>query len=228
MLKTVKLYGDLGRKYGRIHRLDCRDAHDAIRAFCAMKPGFREHFTKGRFIVRVNGSPIGTKEELGLPGNTFHFIPVIEGASHGLGEVFLGVGLVVASYMVLGPGGAAVNSGFLSAGVASTAGSIVTAMGVTMVLAGVGNALMKPLPWMFPNTQNSFAFNGPTNSVQQGQPVPVLYGTLLIGSEVISAAVRSYDVPIGQTPAGQTTQTSWKTGQMLTYTSNTSAYLGGS
>jgi predicted phage tail protein len=38
------------------------------------------------------------------------------------------------------------------------------------------------------NTPNTY-FNGPVNTIMQGHPVPIGYGTLMIGSGVISAGL---------------------------------------
>ena len=46
MLKTVTLAGSLGKKYGRVHRLACSDALDAVRAFSVLLPGFQQDFVR--------------------------------------------------------------------------------------------------------------------------------------------------------------------------------------
>jgi predicted phage tail protein len=42
--------------------------------------------------------------------------------------------------------------------------------------------------------QKSFVFSGQTNTSQVGDRVPVVYGVIIAGSIVLSAAVRSYIV----------------------------------
>ena len=39
------------------------------------------------------------------------------------------------------------------------------------------------------NNRSSYAFNGPVNTEAQGNPVPLLYGELIVGSAVISGGV---------------------------------------
>lgn len=39
--------------------------------------------------------------------------------------------------------------------------------------------------------RTSFLFNGPTSTSQQGLPIPVVYGRILIGSQVISSGIQT-------------------------------------
>ena len=39
-LKTIRLYGALGAEFGRLHRLAVGSAAEAVRALCALLPGF--------------------------------------------------------------------------------------------------------------------------------------------------------------------------------------------
>jgi hypothetical protein len=47
-----------------------------------------------------------------------------------------------------------------------------------------------------PENQPSYAFNGPLNTQAQGNPVPVLYGELIVGSAVLSAGITAKDQAI--------------------------------
>lgn len=44
-----------------------------------------------------------------------------------------------------------------------------------------------------PNNGASYNFNGPVNTTAQGNPVPLLYGELIIGSATVSAGIYSQD-----------------------------------
>ena len=44
-----------------------------------------------------------------------------------------------------------------------------------------------------PNNGASYNFNGPINTTAQGNPVPVLYGELIVGSATISAGIYAED-----------------------------------
>ena len=198
MLKTVTVAGALGKRYGRVHRLDCADALDALRACCALFPGFARDFVQLKYRVVLDGVPVTDREELGLPAHEIRFAPVVSGAGHGLGEVFLGAALIAAAVFM--------PAGFLgmSAATESAVGSMAFSLGASMVLTGLAQAISQP-----PQTgTNSYLFSGPVNSTKQGNPVPILYGQLMIGSQVASANLQAYDIAIGPPTTNTGTSTS--------------------
>ncbi|MNL81044.1 Bacteriophage lambda tail assembly protein I [compost metagenome] len=44
-----------------------------------------------------------------------------------------------------------------------------------------------------PENGASYNFNGPVNTTAQGNPVPLLYGRMIVGSSVISAGIYAED-----------------------------------
>jgi predicted phage tail protein len=65
-------------------------------------------------------------------------------------------------------------------------------------------------PQTKPNDTASYLFNGPVNTTEQGNPVPVLYGRLIVGSQVVSASVCAYDLAIAPNPTATPNQVTWK------------------
>lgn len=191
---TVMLYGHLGRDFGRVHRYDVRNPAEAVRALCATVKGFRQSLAQGAYRVLVAGKqaldapglvgPVSTKESIRI-------VPVVSGAGKGLGSVLLGAAIIGAAFFT---GGASIAAGgFLSGGITTTFwGGIAVGIGTSLILGGVSQMLFKP-----PESQNtdrpenkpSFAFDGAVNTAAQGNPVPVLYGRLIVGSQVISAGL---------------------------------------
>lgn len=221
-MKTVKLYGALGKRFGKLHRLEVANTLDAVRALCALHRGFKPMFARGQYRVVLDNAPVQTGEELQLPAREIRIIPVTQGAGHGLGQVFLGVALIVASFYVpglaIGLGASATTAGML--------GSMVFSFGMTLTMGGIAQLLAKT-PNTQPDYSNSYTLHGPMNSTQEGNPVPIIYGRLMVGSQVISASLQSYDIPIGAltTNSGNSTVTS-SNGTTLG-TINQSTYLGG-
>jgi len=140
--------------------------------------------------------------------------PVPAGSGKGLGKIIAGLLMIAALFFI--PGGAAlftnVNTvaGGALAGTGVGAGSAASLMGTTVVGAGgvtgtiglnlAGHALMylganlaimgiteMSAPDAGDMTSDpSYLFNGADNNIEQGQPVPVLYGTMKIGGTSIS------------------------------------------
>lgn len=204
-MKTIRLYGELAKKFGKEFKLEVRTAAEAVRALCVMVKGFREHLeahSEPGYVVRVHKTakaleelhdPVSSKE-------TIKIIPVVAGAS-AVGRIILGAALV--AFAIYNPfGWAAVSIG------STTVGSISFSIGASLVLGGVAELLAPPPPNMEgmrpPEQTPSYMFDGPVNTMGAGYAVPVGYGELLVGSHVISAELFSVEEPIGGTSTTST------------------------
>ena len=182
-MKTVRLYGKLGAKFGRVHRLAVSSAREAVHALCIVVPGFEQYMRESNhgYTVFVGGEN-QTLDTLGHPSgkSDIRIAPIPAGAKRGgLFQVIVGIVLVVA--------------GFFTGG--STWGPALMVMGAGMALSGAmlmlspqstGSASADSV-----NNQASYAFNGPVNTVAQGNPVPLAYGEVICGSCVISGGIFS-------------------------------------
>lgn len=195
----ILLLGDLGKRYGKKLLLDVRTPAEAIRALCANFPDF-EQSIKDRYIRLVVGNDDTDTDELHNPSGKqqIKIVPVITGAG-GLGKVILGAALIAAAFI---PGMQAftiLGAGALGAGSAAITGaSIAFSMGVSMVLGGVAQ-MLAPTPKAGTTTANnegSYVFNGPVNTSAQGNPVPIGYGRMIVGAQVISATVVAEQIAV--------------------------------
>ena len=219
MLKTVVLHGAFGSRFGRRHRLDVASPLDAIRALSVLQPGFMQALVAHRpgFRIVLDRVPLSTREELALPGReTIRIVPVVAGAGGGIGQIFIGVALIAGAFITGGADLALAPEATLGFTLTSTTfGGMALAFGATLILGGLSQMLAKT-----PDTPSrsqgldsaSYLFNGPVNTTQQGNPVPILYGRLIIGSQVVSASVQAYDIAIAPNPAGGTNSVTWKDG----------------
>lgn len=185
--REVRLYGVLAKKFGRVHRLAVSSAAEAVRALAANFPGFaqhlREHSEPG-YHVWVGRSNVG-EDDLTLPAgrdDVIRIAPAIAGAKKGgVLQTIIGVVLIVVGLFTSWSGG-----GYL------------VQIGAAMVLGGVAQ-LLTPTPKNPAGTQAdnkpSYVFNGAANTTAQGNPVPVLYGEMIVGSAVISAGMYAQEIP---------------------------------
>lgn len=186
---TILLYGHLARQFGRVHRRDVRSVAEAVRALCATLPGFRGALAQGAYRVLRGGREAISAEQIADPHSareSLRIVPVVAGAGRGLGQVLLGAALIGASsFLPTAP---------LISGLKISASSIALNFGVSMVLGGIAQAL-SPTPKTSGQTveavsnRPSYAFDGAVNTAAQGNPVPVCYGRLIVGSQVISAGL---------------------------------------
>lgn len=209
MLKDIKLYGHLGRRFGKLHRLDIAGPLEAIRALSVLLPGFQQALVRhpGGYRVFIDAWPVEHRDQLHLCGRReIRIVPIIQGASNGIGQIFMGVALVVAGIYapeLLPELGA-------SAGVASAVGTMAVSFGASLILGGLAQMLAKNPQAQKPNDSASYLFNGPVNTTEQGNPVPILYGRLIIGSQVISASLSAYDLAIAPNATPTPNQVTWK------------------
>ena len=193
---TVILYGHLGKCFGRRYTYDVHSPVEAIRALCATIPGFRTylatHAASGyRILVGKESRDLDT---ITLPANdTIKIIPVITGSGKGIGGIILGAAL----FMISGPAGWLANNLVMgtSMGVvtAGTIGVLAGHLGVSLILGGVSQLLASHKKTQGtadrPENTPSYIFNGAVNTIAQGNSVPVCYGRLIVGSQVISAGL---------------------------------------
>lgn len=188
MLRDIHLYGYLGEHFGKKHRLNVESFGESIRACYA---NFGEDFIKdirsGQFKIYkgeelIKENQLITEDDLKMDfkKGSFHIVPYIEGAKSEWFGIILGIMIIaVAWWNPLG-------------WVAATQ-LAVGMMGASMLMSGV-SMMLTPTPTMpdysqreRPEDRPSFLYNGPVNTMEQGGPVPLIYGQMILGSTVLQA-----------------------------------------
>lgn len=208
MMTTIKLYGKLGRLFGRVHKADLSSSSPA-EAVAYLKANFRgieDYLVHAKSRDGVGFAVFRGKENLKEDqlkepsfGEEIRIAPVIIGSKRGgILNIIVGVVLIVVG---------AYASTF---GLSPEVGVQLIGAGIAMVAGGVIQ-MLTPRPKGLsaqdrPESTPSYSFNGPINTQAQGHCVPVLYGRGWVGSAVISAGMDIKDdivVPaIGQNPGG--------------------------
>jgi predicted phage tail protein len=197
-MTTVVLLGELGRRFGRRHELDIRSPAEAVRALCANFAEFLPFVASSSerhvgYRVLAGRDPVAAAD-LHLPAPRVTIAPVIMGAGGSIGQILTGVALVGAAFFT---GGASlVSTGMFGFGTAIETtffGALALNIGTALALGGIVQ-LLSPQPTASaprerPDSLPSYAFNGAVNTTAQGQPVPIGYGELIVGSAVVSAGI---------------------------------------
>lgn len=212
----VVLHGRLRRKFGAEYNLGVSTPAAALAALMVLVPGFRAALSEGEYRVRRGtfrkGVDLG-EAALGIrvvPGGEMHIIPVARGGKRGgAGKVILGTVMVIAAVALMQPELLAVSAGAefgTAAGLTATAslgfatpligsftiGNLALAGGA-MILGGIMQMISPQPKSQNAQTTNSFLLSGLGNTVQQGVPVPVVYGKTRVGSVVVSAGYSAED-----------------------------------
>lgn len=185
MLKTIKLYGILAKKFGKEFHLAVDNTREAMRALCVQVPGF-EHFMlhaheQGlEFAIFQDKQNIGETElDMSTSAKVIKVVPKVKGAG-GAVQTILGAVLVVVGIVVTG----------MSFGSAGAVGAALIGAGVGMMVGGIAMMLMPKIDNQDQNQDGNKAnkgFGGAVTTVAQGNPVPVLYGQREVGGFIASA-----------------------------------------
>lgn len=181
-MRTVRLYGEAGRRFGTVHQLDVASPAEAVRALCSQHKGATKYFRGHHFAVFTGKVNIGA-EEVGAPvgrGEAIKIVPVVSGGSNGLkivaGAVLIVVGAVISAY-----GGGA--------------GAPLMKMGFALMLGGIAGALSQaataPTAAKALDEPTNYTFGSPKVTTGQGNPVPICYGKHRVGGCLISSGIDS-------------------------------------
>lgn len=194
-LTTVRLYGALGARFGRVHKFAVRTSMEAVKALSVNFDGFEEYLRNAKnngmvFAVFRGKRNIGLDDFQSLGGTEdIRIAPVMEGAKKaGLFQTILGAMMVVVGGIMT----------YVSGGVASPLAAGLMTTGIGMMAGGVYQ-MLSPQPKGLqgrddPDNKPSYAFGGAVNSLAMGNPVPVLYGEREIGGGIISAGIVAEDI----------------------------------
>ena len=194
-LTTIRLYGALGARFGRVHKLAVQTSAEAVKALCINFDGLEDYLMNAKkngmtFAVFRGKRNIGVQDFQELAGDSdIRIAPVMEGAKKaGMFQTILGAVMVVAGIIVSGG----------TAGWAAPVGGAMISAGIGMMAGGIYQ-MLSPQPKGLqgrddPDNKPSYAFGGSVNSLAMGNPVPVLYGEREIGGAIISAGIISEDI----------------------------------
>ena len=192
MKTKIRLHGKIAKIYGNEFEFaNVQSASKCIDALNTVAPGIKDYIIE-QAKQGMHYQVIIDDQEL-QPGQSikkFNEVKVIDIAPCILGqkgwfEVILGAILVIGSFFT---------GGLLAV--------VMFSLGVDLILTGI-TYLTTDIPETEPDASRfqqtsikneSFAFSSPVNTVAQGQPVPVGYGRLRIGTNVVSTSLTNYNL----------------------------------
>jgi predicted phage tail protein len=194
-MRAIRVYGRLARFLGRrTFRAEVASPAEAVRFLVCNFPQVEAHMASQHYRVSAGDRAL-QPEDLHEPAgrSEITIVPVIGGAG-AVGRVIGGVALVAAAFAIgqpwLGP----------------MAFSLITGVGASLALGGVAQ-LLSPVPRTAGpgataamasansarpdnnDPRKNYSFSSIQNTTRQGVPVPVIFGEVIVGSVVISAAI---------------------------------------
>lgn len=223
-MRTVYLYGQLADDFGPSFRLRANTLGAVVKLLEANFPGqFMRHVMNGYYRV-VAGASLDdvsgiqfeeslARSGLNLGSKDVHIMPVPEGSGGNGFKILAGVALVAAAFTgvglaaggafsaVYGPSQGLAAAAFSVGGFSVSYGSIAL-FGANLLISGIAG-MLTPTPKISPQDYSqreqadqrpSYIFNGAVNTVEQGGPIPVVYGRMYIGSTVISGGIKAEQI----------------------------------
>ena len=194
MLRKIKLYGELAKFLGqKTFEAEESSAAQAIRFLVVNFPQLEAHMADRQYKVAVGDWEIG-EDELHYPNGQedLKIIPIVGGAGRGFrrflwGAFFIGAAFLIPQTAMIGTFGGEI-----------AVSTIVGTIGASLALQGIAE-MLTPIPKVSEREQDprlSFNFSGIQNTSRAGVAVPVIYGTTLTGSIVVSAHLETEQVEV--------------------------------
>jgi predicted phage tail protein len=211
-MTNIILHGILAKEFQPSFRMKIHKAANVVKAIDANRTSFSKRISdlarEGlNYAIIVDGRKITELEELNIQKEPqeIHLVPLIVGAG-----AVLGAAILVGAGKALGAIGLTALGGFVgglatSAVVSGIVGGLVmttVSMGLQMLLAPKPDA-GAPISAATKALTESFSFSNKANVASQGTPVPVGYGRLKVGSQLIQMSIKSY-------PQSQTSTTAMR------------------
>ncbi|HCR0802810.1 TPA: tail assembly protein [Enterobacter roggenkampii] len=194
-LTTIRLYGALGARFGRVHKLAVQTSAEAVKALCINFDGLEDYLMNAKkngmtFAVFRGKRNNGTQDFQELTGDSdIRIAPIMEGSKKaGVFQTILGAVMVVAGIAI----------SYFSSGTLATFGTGLAISGASMMAGGIYQ-MLSPQPKGLqgrddPDNKPSYAFGGSVNTLAMGNPVALLYGEREIGGAIISAGIVAEDI----------------------------------
>lgn len=207
MDRKIILLGDMGEKYGREWVCGESNISDALKLIECQTEGFKQYIIGAleaglEAAIMVGSEIIDDEIQISNISNNDIYISLIPAGSKGFGKILAGIAIALFAFYFAIPAGAATSVGgsatvpisqfgFAAGGFIQTG---LYALAANLAIAGVTELLTK-LPKTAAAEVDGKIFNGPGNSTKQGQPLPLLYGQLLVGGAPISIDFTAGSIP---------------------------------
>lgn len=191
MLKTIKLYGVLGKKFGKEFHLAVESTREAVKALSVQVPGFEQFMLTAHeqgltFAVFQDDENISEDQiDFETGAKVIKIIPKVIGAGgNGVLQTILGAVMVVVGVVMM-----------YVPGLQAFAPSVIGA-GIGLMIGGIAQMMMPKMDEGDQNQDGNRAnkgFGGAVTTIAQGNPVPILYGQREVGGFIINAGQFAVD-----------------------------------
>ena len=197
-MQKVKLIGEIS-KFGSTWETECANIRDIFKLIECQTPGFRQHLLDAAdagigYEIKRGKDYLENADELLLSLNEEDILitEVPAGAKSGGARILAAIAIIAVVAATGGFGGAGLFGTTqvpLATGGLNALGQLAVGLATNLAISGL-SMLMAPGPETDSKQEEGYLFQGPSNNMQQGLPVPVCYGELLVGGAPISLSFR--------------------------------------
>lgn len=190
-MKTIKLHGILGKKFGQFFKLDVQTAREATHAIACQNAEFKRFMLESdklglKFAVFLGRKNI-TENDIDnvTDSDVIHIVPRIIGSG---GSSF--------NWLQVVAGAVLVGVGAFTFGATTATGAALIGAGIGMFVGGVAGLFMPTVDMSNQDPDGNKAnkgFGSAVTTVSQGNPVPILYGEREIGGFYASGGIYAED-----------------------------------
>ena len=187
-MTSIRIHGILGQEFAPQMELELDKPRQVVEAITANRKNFTNRIHQlaregCHYVIMVNRQKIGSLSELDMvkKAGTIDLVPAIGGSA-------VVVGTAIMTTLGATAGSAAV---LAWAGFVGTVALTVISVGLQLALAPKPDA-GPPISAQSRALQDSYSFSNKANVASQGSPVPVGYGRLIVGSQVIQFSTKSF------------------------------------
>ena len=194
-MTTINIHGILANEFGQVFSMNIRKPKEIMMAINTNKPNFIskiiELSKEGiHYAIIIDGKDIKEPLELEIKKSpkVIDIVPIICGS----GPVALAAVGAITLYASTTAAVTAIGAGF--AAFVGAAGAMMLSVGIQMMMAPNPEKAGKAPRIEVGGVKESFLFGSKANLLEQGSPVPVGYGRLRVGSNVILTTVHSHPI----------------------------------
>jgi predicted phage tail protein len=193
-MTEVIIHGEMGKIFGETHKFKVSKLLEILKALSVTRNGFKNYIIN-QSSEGINYAMIDPKnpekkfksaqefQEADAP-ETIHIVPAISGAI---------AGSIIAAVVTIGTTAVAAGAAFLASG------GFLANLAIGLIIQGIMSLLF---PVELPKAQtaetkidtSSYIFSNLDNNLVQGFPIPLMYGELRVGSNIIGTSVISEDL----------------------------------
>lgn len=207
MKRNVYLQGELGKKFGESFTVNGNSLQDVFKCLSVNRPDFRPYLLKCQeegidFSVEFQGETVGEEDFLFPVKEGDVTISIVPAGSKKVGKIIAAAFLVFYVLPAMGvnagpitgtgPGGKITLGDKIAAGAKAKGGAFVSSLATNLALTGI-QELMAQDPSVDGDAPANYMLDGDTQSISEGDPIPVLYGRLRVPGRPISVNINNYE-----------------------------------